>query len=197
MSDNESRDKSSQPAKKRGLPMWALVLVGVSIVLMVAGLALPFVARGNSAPAATGAGGASNIPGVTGFTGGTGPGGMENVGDSGPSGEPRPATGAVAWGPSVFRMGFSFFVGFAIAFALRSFMKLALVALGFFFLALFGLQYAGLLEVKWGAMSERYDELTQNLETRAKGAWTSMSVLLPSAASASAGLLAGFWRRAG
>lgn len=195
MSDTESKSKSSQP--KRGLPMWAKLLAGVSIVLMIAGVALPFVARGSSATATSGGTGASNIPGVTGFTGGTGSGGMENVGDSGPSGEPRPATGAAAWGPSVFRMGFSFFVGFSIAFALRSFMKLALVALGFFFLALFGLQYAGLLEVKWGAMSERYDELTQSLETRAQSAWTSMSVLLPSAAAASAGLFAGFWRRGG
>ncbi len=181
MSDSES--KPQQPAQKRALPMWAKALAAISVLLMVAGIALPLMGGGRAAPAP-----ASGPTGVAGLT----PGGMENVGDSSPATDPQP-TGAAAWGPSVFRMGFSFFVGFAIAFALRSFVKLAIVALGFFFLALFGLHYAGLIEIKWGAMSERYDELT----TRAQGAWDSMRVLLPSAVSASAGLFAGFWRRGG
>ncbi len=179
MSDSES--KPQQPAPKRGLPMWAKALAAISVLLMVAGIALPLMGGGRAAPST-----ASGPTGVTGLT----TGGMENVGDSGPPTDPRP-TGAAAWGPSVFRMGFSFFVAFAVAFALRSFVKLAVVALGFFFLALFGLQYAGLIDVKWAAMSERYD----TLEAQAQEAWSSMSVLLPSAAAGSAGLFAGFWRR--
>ena len=51
------------------------------------------------------------------------------------------------WSPAIFRMGFSFCVGFAIAFALRTFVRLSLIAIGVFFLALFGLQYAGFIEV--------------------------------------------------
>jgi uncharacterized membrane protein (Fun14 family) len=184
MSDSGSKP---QPAPKRGLPLWAKALAAMSVLLMVAGIAIPLMGGGRAAAPSP----SSGPTGVTGLT----TGGMENVGDSGPTSDPGP-TGAAAWGPSVFRMGFSFFVGFAIAFALRSFLKLAIAALGFFFLALFGLQYAGLVDVKWAAMSERYDTLSQSLETQAQGAWSSMSVLLPSAAAASAGLFAGFWRRA-
>ncbi|MFM9994692.1 MAG: FUN14 domain-containing protein [Phycisphaerales bacterium] len=186
MSDPDPKSPSAPPG--RGLPAWAKVLVVIAVVLMAAGVAIPLVAGGASDAAPRGgAAGGGDFSGVTGLSAGGADGG----------GEPAsaPPSGAASWGPAVFRLGFSAFVGFAIGYALRSFVKLALVALGFFFLALFGLQYAGLIEVRWAAMSERYDELSRSIGSGAKGAWSSMSILLPSAASATAGLVAGFWRR--
>lgn len=186
MSENNAPSGSPTPTRP-GLPLWAKGLAVLSVLIMGTGVALPLVAK--SAP---GQRTAEGMPaGATGFT----TGGMENVGDSGGSPQPEPA-GAAAWGPTVFRMGFSFFVGFAIAYALRAFLKLAFVALGFFFLALFGLEYAGLVDVQWGAMSDRYQEVTGALNEQARTAWSAMSVLLPSAAAATAGLVSGFWRRA-
>lgn len=187
MTEPDPKSPSAPPG--RGLPAWAKVLVVVAVVLMAAGVAIPLVAGGGSDAAPRGgAAGGGDFTGVTGLSAGGTDGGGEPASGTPPS-------GASSWGPAVFRLGFSAFVGFAIGYALRSFVKLALVALGFFFLALFGLQYAGLIEVRWAAMSERYDELSQSLGSGAKGAWSSMSILLPSAASATAGLVAGFWRR--
>ncbi len=192
MSDQESSG-SAQPQRK-GLPLWGKALAAVSVVLMLAGVGVRFVGgETERTPAPARTSGTGDTPGVTGLAAG----GMEDVGDSGPSAQPEPESGIGAWGPSVFRIGFSAFVGFAVAYALRSFLKFALIALGFFFLALFGLQYAGLIEVKWAAMGERYDELSETLGSSARSAWDSMAVLLPSAASATAGLIAGFWRSGG
>lgn len=165
-------------------PVWAKLLLVAAAVLMVAGLALPLVS-GRSSPkhASSTPGAAGMVDSPTGTATGTDPVGGPAA-DSGPS-----------WGPAVFRMGFSFFVGFAVAYAIRSFIKAALVALGFFLIALFGLQYSGLVEVKWGFVHERYDEIAEGLSTGARSAWGAAVSYLPSAASATAGLLAGFWRR--
>ena len=108
--------------------------------------------------------------------------------------EPQPGM-MRSWSPKVFALGFSFFVGFAVAFALRWFLRLALVGIGFFFLMMFGLQYAGLVEVKWAVMEEKYDRITAGIDERANSAVDYMGTYLPSAVSASAGVFAGFWRR--
>jgi uncharacterized membrane protein (Fun14 family) len=117
-----------------------------------------------------------------------------------PEGEP---TGEVVvqaapddpWSPAIFRMGFSFFVGFAMAFALRSFAKVTLVSAGIFFLLLFGLQYAGLVEVKWTAMADRYDSIQAWLKAQMGGFQAFVTGYLPSAGAGLAGLGLGFIRK--
>ena len=175
--------KPDSPPAQRRLPVWAKLLAVISVVLMGAGVAIPLVS-GGPAPSVP-PGEKSAAPGAAGLT--------ENA--PGTTTAQADAEQGRSWGPWVFRLGFSFFVGFAVAFALRSFMKFAIVALGFFFLALFGLQYAGIIEVQWSLLAERYDTLSGEIQARAGGLWNSMTAVLPSAASATAGLFAGFWRR--
>jgi len=61
-------------------------------------------------------------------------------------------------------------------------------------LALYGRNYAGLLEVKWGLVSERADELAHTAATQAKSFTTTLTGYLPSGGAGAAGLFAG-WRR--
>lgn len=107
----------------------------------------------------------------------------------------EPAPVADPWSPAIFRMGFGFFVGFAMAYALRSFVKVTIVSAGVFFLLLFGLQYAGLVEVKWAAMADRYDSLQEWLLAQVGGFRAFVTGYLPSAGAALAGLGLGFMRK--
>jgi uncharacterized membrane protein (Fun14 family) len=173
---------------RAGIPMWAKALVAASIGLMGIGIATPIAIPSRPPPATTSApSGNSGGEGVTGLVQGGQPGQPAPV-------ESRPS-GIVAWSPTIFALGFSFFVGFAMACALRMFLRLALVGFGFFFMLMFGLQYAGLIEVKWAAMETKYDTLAAHLNEDAHSATDYITAYLPSAASASAGLVAGFWRR--
>jgi len=94
------------------------------------------------------------------------------------------------WSPAIFRLGFSFFVGFVVAYALRWFLKTALLAAGFMALLLFGLQYGGLIEVKWGAIEDKYEEGSGWVSRQTESFQALVTGALPSAGAA------GFGRRA-
>ena len=66
--------------------------------------------------------------------------------------------------------------------------------LGFFFAALVGLQYAGLMEVKWVASGERFDHFHQWALSLVSSGETFVKGLLPSASASAVGLFTG-WRR--
>lgn len=123
-----------------------------------------------------------------------------------PDGQPAPDQGqevppvgappvADPWSPAIFRMGFGFFVGFAMAYALRSFVKVTVVSAGVFFLLMFGLQYAGLVQVQWSAMAERYDTLQDWLLAQVGGFRAFVTGYLPAAGATLAGLGLGFLRK--
>ncbi len=99
------------------------------------------------------------------------------------------------WSPAIFRMGFGFFVGFSMAYALKAFAKITIVSAGVFFLLLFGLQYAGLVEVKWAAMADQYDTLQAWLKAQLGGFQAFVTGYLPSAGATLAGLGLGFMRK--
>ena len=94
-----------------------------------------------------------------------------------------------------FRLGFSFFAGFCIAYALRAFLKLTLLAIGLVLLLLLGLQYAGVIEVDFSAMGEHYDTAVGWLRTQVTSFHQFVTGYLPSSATAGLGLFAGFRRR--
>lgn len=212
-----------QPHHKRPGPLQMALLV-LSGLVMVAGVALGVTGtlkdeaavqtiqqqqaaatEGQQAPGAdmsrgfVGQGGDVTFPfPVPGLPGSTGePAATPEGEDAGePSGEA--VVGADPddpWSPAIFRMGFSFFVGFAMAFALRTFAKVTLFSAGVFFLLLFGLQYAGLVEVKWTAMADRYDTIQAWLKAQLGGFQAFVTGYLPSAAAGLAGLGLGFIRR--
>lgn len=107
--------------------------------------------------------------------------------------EDAPAATDLRWSPILFKTGFSFFLAFTVAFALRSFVRIAMVGIGLVALAVFGLQYAGLLSVDWSAMADRWDGLMAWIGPQVSSFRAFLTGQLPSATAAAAGLLAG-WR---
>ncbi|MBM3879174.1 MAG: hypothetical protein FJ387_05575 [Verrucomicrobia bacterium] len=59
--------------------------------------------------------------------------------------------------------GFGLFVGFAIGFAIRSFVRLALVLAGCYLLLLSLMAYAGWVEIHWDAMQAQFDRSVTTL----------------------------------
>ena len=185
------------------------LLVVVSVLVMAGGIALGFTQgspeQSRATTMATGDGGTNangtsldgmNINALDGSSGFGLPGGVDND-TAGSGGDPLADANALErddWSPAVFRMGFSFFVGFAVAFALRSFIRFSLVTFGFFFLMLFGLQYAGFIDVNWTAIGDKYDSTRDFLGEQFASIKSFMTGMLPSGVAASAGLLTGFRR---
>ena len=192
--------------KSLGKGQWALCLVSVLIAVTGGGLWVysamagdhadraPASERGSQAESDSNAGDL-----VSGFTGDSQqPGGVPKSGD----GEPTDSAGDAAagewldtWSPSIFRLGFSFFVGFTIGYALRAFVKMTLILIGTGFLAMFLLQYAGLVDVNWGLLEGHYDETIAWLKREGSSFTEFAKGYLPSGASAVAGLVIGFRRK--
>jgi len=195
MSESESRSggrgEGGRSGGRRGLlgasPAWVKALVLVSVLVMAGGAALGVAARVTGGERAGATGAAGELPaGGSGFDI-TGRGDGAAAGDTGGSWMRE-------WSPAIFRLGFSFFVGFAIAYALRTFVKLSLVVVGLFALLLFGLEYAGLLEIRWGAIGDRYESLAAWASGQFESFRTFITGELPSAGAAVAGLALGFRR---
>lgn len=217
--DTQTKTDGDQPHHRRPGP-WAMALLALSGLVMIAGVGLgvsgalddreAVEAIQREQAAATEGRTAPGADMATGFVGQGGdvtwpfpvPGlpGSTPEPTAAPDGEePGEAEAAPAiedpWSPAIFRMGFSFFVGFAMAYALRTFAKVTVVAAGVFFLLLFGMQYAGLVEVKWTAMADRYDGIQAWLAAQVAGFRAFVTGYLPSAGAAVAGLGLGFVRK--
>jgi uncharacterized membrane protein (Fun14 family) len=112
-----------------------------------------------------------------------------------PVGEPAPAPPADASGlfDEVFflKLGFSFMVGLAIGFALKIAFKIALVVGGLILLALFALQYTGVVDISWSGVEVRYDSWISWLSARAGAFFDFIGDNLTSTASFLAGLAIG------
>lgn len=205
MAEQHARsDRESAPAETpRGVGRVSIALVALAILLMVAGVGLGvmFGSWGGGdappppqrAPTTTGADSLADAP--AGFLPTpSGPAGAPGQPDAGPDGTVA-AEPAEVWSPALFRLGFSFFIGFAIAFALRSFIRLSLIAAGFFAIALLGMQYAGFIEVNWTVLGDRYDSAGAWLSGQFQSFRDFVTGELPSAAGALGGLALGFRSR--
>ena len=115
--------------------------------------------------------------------------------------EPEPAAeqdieaGDDVWSALLFKLGFSFFVGFALGYAVRAFFKFTIVGIGMMLFMLFGLEYAGLIDVHWAAFEGRFDSITGWLQQQTGGFKAFITGQLPSAGTALAGLVIGWTRR--
>ncbi len=112
-----------------------------------------------------------------------------------PPGSPSPIEAAEKEGSepeAVFRLGFGFTAGFAAAFAMRKLFKVTMFAAGLVFMLLLGLEYAQLIDIRWGAMADRYD----SFEAWAGGQFASFRAFItgavPMTATALAGIAAGW-----
>lgn len=187
---------SPDAPKPKRLAPWQIVTLAAAVVVTLVGAGLTAYAWSTderpSAQASAGGGGDLSEYGGTGFM--PGEPGLDPDAEPGEGSyqEPRPVD---ELSPAVFRLGFSFVVGFAIAYALRTFVKISIVAIGIFALALFGLQYAGVIDVNWDAMGGHFDSAKGYLAAQTASFKDFITGSLPSAASATAGLVVGFRKR--
>ena len=126
------------------------------------------------------------------------PGGQSGDGetpDDGGSGSAERSAGGEGepvWAPAAFRLGFGFFVGFCMGYALRAFLRIALLGAGALLLLLFGLQYAGLIAVDWSAVEGVFTDAGSWLRANLEGLRAFVTGTLPSAAAGLGGALVGF-----
>lgn len=184
--DHRSSDPSTgDEAPRRGLAGWQKLLAIVSLVVTVGGLGLMGTAalRGDATPPATVD--APRAPGLA----------LGAVEGTPVAAAAEDRTFLDEWSPTIFKLGFSFFAAFCVAYALRSFVKIALVSIGLLLIALFALQYFDLIEVDWNEWSSRYESVAGWLRAQTGSFRTFIQGALPSSASAGLGFIAGFRRR--
>lgn len=130
-----------------------------------------------------------------GFTDSTtsGEDGLESdVSDAGDDAEKSPLE---LYSPTIFRLGFAFFLGFAVAFALRAAFKVVLLVVGGVFLLLIGLQMAGLVSVNWEAFEGMYNTSTTWLAGQTESFTAFLRGYIPSGGSAVAGFGIGMLKK--
>jgi len=154
-----------KPVKSYQLKPWKIAAISFSALLVVAGLLLAFV--GSDKPESSGTGVEAVQPGgssgldspVKGFGGGSTSGPI--IEGSFKIGTEEEESGT--WSPALLRGGISFFVAFCLAFALRSFLRLATIFIGIWALSLFAFDYLDWIQVNWGLIEDKFTNLTTNL----------------------------------
>ncbi|MEZ5965142.1 MAG: FUN14 domain-containing protein [Planctomycetota bacterium] len=169
-----SSASAPDPAPKRGMSRATKILIGVAALLLVAGIVLKLVEPPKpEGLTASSAGAASLVDG---------------------QGNPIPAAdaGPEPWAPGFLKMGFSFFVCFAIGYAARKFLKIGLVFFGMLFAFLFLASYLGYVTVNTEAMSGDWDKFIDNAKTQFDTFKAFLTGSLPAAGLGALGLYAGF-----
>ena len=92
-------------------------------------------------------------------------------------------------------MGFSFFAGYVIGFATRTFLKFVFFISGTILILLFVLQYAGMINVNWAAFEGVYNGFIAWVSPHLGGLKNFITANLSSAATAGLGLFWGFRRK--
>ncbi len=191
----EAEDKASAaggPAARRRLAPWKKALLGVSCLLMLAGAGMHGYAHFRGPPEAAEPTGADPVrPPTPGFL----PASQPALRAEGDAAEPTPPLVLEDFSPALFRLGLGFFAGFCIAFALRTFLKLSILAVGLALLVVAGLQFAGLIDTDWAAIHKHYDALVGWLADQTASFRRFLTGYLPSSAAGALGLLAGFKKR--
>lgn len=170
------------------IALWKKALVVLSLVLGCVGLAMGSSGSEDSGARIASSDGSTLVqPNSLGI--GT------PVGGGGPSSGTEDSATKTLWAPLFAKGGLSFFIAFCIGYALRTFLKGTMLVIGVVALAVFGLQKAGLVDnINWEKAQGYWDSLTANIGEQFESFKTFVSGSLPSAASGSVGLLAGFRR---
>lgn len=178
----ESQEETgSDGPEKPGVGVWQKVALVIALISTLAGLALGgFDAEPEGVSAAS--------PQAQSFAAG-----------GAPQGEAVEAEGAEEgpglWAPLLAKGGLSFFLAFCVGYAVRAALKMLFLAVGLAALAVFGLQYAGLLgDVEWERLSEFWEVGVTAAKGQMEGLQAFITGSLPSAASASLGAFTGFRR---
>ena len=174
----EAQDSvSEQEAESKGLPLWKKLLLVGAALFVIAGLVLRFSGGADAQPSAAGDGAYSTS--------------LSAGGDSAAFSDS--SAGASDWSPFFLQGGFGFFLGFSIGLVLRTFFKLFAFGAGLIFLALIGLQYAG-VNIPWDSLRESYDAIAGRVADNADGIYAFIQGAIPATAFSGTGLVAGFKR---
>jgi len=192
--DGKDRKKPSPKSVKR-VARWQKVLVAAAGVFVVVGLALSFMGpepRPSQAPAGGATASTSSVTPSSLVAGGT------TTGPGGAGGAEAPAEqegGLTAYSPFFVKSGFSFLAGFCIAYALRSFVKLSIVALGLMLMVAFALVYFDIITVDWAKIDGHFQSLAAGLKDELESMHAFVTGSLPSASAAGVGLFTGARRK--
>ena len=109
--------------------------------------------------------------------------------------EPQQTIETGNWVALIAYMGFSFFVGFTIGYAFRTFLKFVFFLSGAIFIMLFLLQYNGIININWASFELVYNNLIAWISPHLGGLKSFITANLSSAAMAGLGLFLGFRRK--
>ncbi len=168
------------------MPRWKKVMVGSSLICALVGGTLLLLHQGEAATTVSAGGGRPGMGSAT-FLPSNAPSGTG-------TGSTTPATGEEPAAKGIFRLGFSFLVGFCMGSFVRAAVKLASVAVGFFLVALFLLDQAGFVTVDWSAIDQAWSGFWANVGREWGDFQRFFTGRLPAAGLATLGLYAGFKR---
>jgi uncharacterized membrane protein (Fun14 family) len=97
--------------------------------------------------------------------------------------------------PFMIKGGFGLFIGFAIAYAMRAFLRLAVVIVGFYLLVLTMMAYFGWIEIHWNLMETQFTGLLASLGGQFESFRTFLTGAIPASGFTAAGFLAGLRRK--
>ena len=100
-----------------------------------------------------------------------------------------------AWSPLLTKLGFSFVVGFSIGYVLLIFLRTTAFIAGLVILALFGLQYLGVLYVNWNNIETSYNSVLGWILPQAENFRDFITSNLSSSGMTAMGILTGLTRR--
>lgn len=191
----ETHDGATPAAEEREpMALWKKALVALSLLLGGVGVAM----GGAKAQPETSLSVASNgTPGTHLNASALGVNSLDGNGEfvSETSGTLLESEAGPMWAPLFAKGGLSFFIAFCIGYALRTFLKGTMLVIGVVALAIFGLQKAQIVgEVDWSKAQGYWDSLTAGLGKQFESFKTFVTGSLPSAASGTVGLFAGFRR---
>ena len=198
-----SEEVQTATATPRRLPRWKIVLVSLALLMGVAGMVLhPQSPSGVQETRTVGnlsASGADPLSDPPAFQSDPVPAFdpafdmMEETAE-----EPLPPDWERRledWSPLLTKLGFSFVVGFSIGYVLLIFLRTTAFLAGLVLLALFGLQYLGVLYLNWQNIETSYQSVLSWVLPRAENFRDFITHNLSSSGMAAMGILTGLTRR--
>ena len=214
----EDREETASPEEvqtettvPRRLPRWKIVLVSLALLMGVAGMVLhpqsPSDVQETRTVGNLSASGTDPLsdlpPPLTPPIGGGIRGGVPAFDPAfdvmeEPAEEPLPPDWERRledWSPLLTKLGFSFVVGFSIGYVLLIFLRTTAFLAGLVLLALFGLQYLGVLYLDWQNIETSYQSVLSWVLPRAENFRDFITHNLSSSGMAAMGILTGLTRR--
>jgi uncharacterized membrane protein (Fun14 family) len=172
--------------------------LGAAILMMIVGVVITVTA--DRAPASTTESASEDARPDTGLLGHGFAQSRESTTGDGPGSTPTPRTTDSSFdfrdlSPFMVKGGFGLFIGFAIGFAIRAFLRLAIVIVGFYLLMLTMMAYVGLIEVHWNLMDTQFTNLLSFLGRQFESIKTFLTGAIPASSLTALGFVVGLRRK--